>query len=549
MKFFSLLLSVILLVGCTQKVSNVRKQKILDEGGSGPYKAMGVADSTLQGLTIYRPQDLNAAVDAEGRALPLMVFANGACTDCNAQHWRMLSDIASYGYIVIAVGELQDSINDRKHEHVGPELMIKGLNWAEQENNRPESEYESLIDMDNVCLAGMSCGGAMTMANSADPRIKTYIMFNTGMGDIQMAGASTENLKDVHGPVLYMLGGESDIAYNNALIDYDRLNHVPVAFSSQLRVGHGGTYHELFGGEYSVMARYWLDWQLKGNEAHKDVFLNNNLKEFPDWRMKSKGFAELNGIENEPYRVEELCIKTRNGKNIWGELYIPNTDQRPIPTIVMAHGYNSSHGEPKEFAITMAMNGVASYIFDFVGGGNNCKSDGKTTDMTIFTEKENVEDIVAEIKKLDFVDPQDVSLLGCSQGGLVAAITSAANPDMFKSVILIYPALMIPDTAPRMLEQFKKNGNKPLDVMGMKLSRKYYEVQNGLDVLSMLPSYKGRVLMVYGDADPVCKGGTLEKAQETYENCKSVIIPGANHGFPEYKNHALAAKAVLEFMK
>ncbi|MCQ2236093.1 MAG: alpha/beta hydrolase [Bacteroidales bacterium] len=549
MKYFSLILSLLLVVGCTQKVSNVRKQMVLDEGGSGPYKAVGVADSTLQGLTIYRPQDLNAAVDGEGRALPLMVFANGACTDCNAQHWRMLSDIASYGYIVIAVGELQDSINDRKHEHVEPDLMIKGLNWAEQENNRAESEYESLIDMDNVCLAGMSCGGAMTMSNSADSRIKTYIMFNSGMGDIQMAGASTENLKDVHGPVLYMLGGESDIAYNNALTDYDRLNHVPVAFSSQLRVGHGGTYHELYGGDYSVMARYWLDWQLKNNEAHKDVFLNNNLEGFSDWRMKSKGFKELNGTENDPYRVEELCVKTRNGQNIWGQLYIPNIDKKPIPMIVMAHGFNSSHGEPKEFAISMAMNGVASYIFDFIGGGNNCKSDGKTTDMTIFTEKENVEDIVEAIKNLDFVDPNDVSLLGCSQGGLVAAITSSANPDMFRNVILIYPALMIPDTAPRMLESFKKNGNKPMDVMGMKLSRKYYEVQNGLDVLGMLPSYKGHVLMVYGDADPVCKGGTLEKAQQTYENCQSVIIPGANHGFPEYKNHAIATKAIAEFMR
>lgn len=549
MKYFSLLLCVLLLVGCTQKVSNVRKQKILDEGGSGPYKAMGVADSTLQGLTIYRPQDLISAVAGEGRALPLMVFANGACTDCNAQHWRMLSDIASYGYIVIAVGELQDSINDRKHEQVGPELMIKGLNWAEQENNRAESEYESLIDMDNVCLAGMSCGGAMTMANSADPRIKTYIMFNTGMGDLQMAGASTENLKDVHGPVLYMLGGESDIAYNNALMDYDRLNHVPVAFSSQLRVGHGGTYHELYGGEYSIMARYWLDWQLKGNESHKDVFLQNNLEGFADWRMKSKGFKELNGVENDPYRVEEHCIKTRNGQNIWGQLYIPNTGKEKMPMIVMAHGFNSSHGEPREFAISMAMNGVASYIFDFIGGGNNCKSDGKTTDMTIFTEKENVEDIVADIKNLEFVDAQDITLLGCSQGGLVAAITSSANPDLFKNVILIYPALMIPETAPRMLESFKKNGNKPMDVMGMNLSKKYYEVQNGLDVLGMLPNYKGRVLMVYGDADPVCKGGMLEKAQEIYPDCKSVIIPGANHGFPEYKNHAIAAGAVVEFMK
>lgn len=547
-KFFLSLACLLLAVGCT-KISTTTRTKTLDEGGSGPYKAVGVADSTLSGLTIYRPLDMEAATDAEGRALPLMVFANGACTDCNAQHWRMLSDIASYGYIVVAVGELQDSINDRPHNHVEPIEMIRGINWAEQKTNDSHSEYSGIIDMDNVCFAGMSCGGAMTMANSADPRIKTYIMFNTGMGDLEMAGASKENLNNVHGPVLYILGGESDIAYNNALMDYDRINHVPVAFSSQLRVGHGGTYHELYGGTYSTMARYWLNWQLKGDDSHKDVFLNNNLEGFPDWRMKAKNFKEQNGSVNEPYRTEELNIKTRNGENIWGELYLPNNVKEPMPLIIMAHGFNSSHGEPKEFAISMAMNGVASYIFDFIGGGNNCKSDGKTTDMTIFTEKSDVEDITAVIKNLDFVDKDNVSLLGCSQGGLVAAITSSANPDMFKNIILIYPALMIPDTAPQMLEQFAKNGNKPMEVMGMKLSRKYYEVQKDLDVLGMLPEYTGNVLMVYGDDDPVCKGGTLEKAQNAYTNCKSVIIPGAKHGFPEYKNHAIATQAIIDFMK
>ncbi len=45
------------------------------------------------------------------------------------------------------------------------------------------------------------------------------------------------------------------------------------------------------------------------------------------------------------------------------------------------------------------------YIFDFCGGGNNSKSDGVTTEMTIFTEKENVEDITATVKGWDFVDP------------------------------------------------------------------------------------------------------------------------------------------------
>lgn len=537
---------IIGMVSCT---TAEKKTKILDEGGSGPYKAMGISEPTLKGLTVYRPQNLQAAVNGEGKSLPLMVFANGGCSDSNAQHWRMLTDIASYGYVIIALGELQDSINDRQHGKTENADMIKALDWAEMQTNEASSEYADIIDMQNVAMAGMSCGGAMTMANNADSRLKTYIMFNSGMGDIEMSGASKANLDSLHGPILYVIGGESDIAYQNALLDYERINHVPVAFANQLRVGHGGTYHELYGGTFSPMARYWLDWQLKGNETQKDVFLKNRLTEFPDWSMKSKNFSELNGEANEPFRTEEFKVKTRDKKEIWGELYIPNGVETPMPMIIMAHGYNSSYREPKEFAISMAMNGVACYIFDFIGGGNESKSGGETTAMTIFTEKENVEDITKAIKALNFVDANNVSLLGCSQGGLVAAVTSSANPDMFKNVILIYPALMIPDTAPNMLKQFDENKGEPLEVMGMKLSRKYYEVIDGLDVIGSLNKYQGHVLMVYGDEDPVCQGGTLEKAQQTYPNCKTVIIPTGKHGFPEYKNHALATKAIIDFMK
>ncbi len=50
-----------------------------------------------------------------------------------------------------------------------------------------------------------------------------------------------EQLEKIHTPVLYMLGGPTDIAYNNGMDDYARINHVP-AFAANFPVGHGGTY-------------------------------------------------------------------------------------------------------------------------------------------------------------------------------------------------------------------------------------------------------------------------------------------------------------------
>lgn len=516
-------------------------KKIIDAGGSGPNKAEAIMEPTLVDFTVYKPADLQAAVTENG-PLPLIVFANGACNDTSLPYERMLNDLASYGYLVVALGEMQDSINDRELHKSPTEDMVRAIDWAEKQNKDSRSPYYKKIDMEYVGLAGQSCGGAQVLANCADPRVKTCIMFNSGMGDMEMAGASKESLKKLHCPILYIVGGESDIAYLNALSDYDKIDNVPVAFANQLRVGHGGTFHEEYGGSFSRLLRAWLSWQFKDQRNNIEVFLRNRVKDFPDYTMKAKNFPDV----NEPFTVKEIHCKARDGKDIWGELYMPATQEKQMPIVIMAHGYNGTHYEPKPFAESLAMRGVASYIFDFCGGSNNSKSDGETTEMTIFTEKGNVEDITAMVKSWDFVDPSRVSLLGCSQGGLVAGLTAAANPEAYKSLILVYPAFTIPATAPMMLQRFDADGGKPQEVMGMKLGRDYYEAINGMDALDSIGAYKGDVFIVYGDKDMIVAGG-VDKAIEKYEKCKTQVIAGADHGFSNYRHHEEATEGIVDF--
>ena len=113
-------------------------------------------------------------------------------------------------------------------------------------------------------------------------------MFNSGMGDMSMAGANSESKESLHGPILYIVGGEKDIATNNALLDYKRINHVPVAFANMLDGDHGGTFDEKYGGTFARMAINWLDWQLKGQKEEASVFLDKDLSSFPGWSIKTK---------------------------------------------------------------------------------------------------------------------------------------------------------------------------------------------------------------------------------------------------------------------
>jgi hypothetical protein len=116
------------------------------------------------------------------------------------------------------------------------------------------------------------------------------MILNAGMGEMEMAGASKKSLKQLHAPIIYMIGGKGDIAYENARQDYKAIKKVPVVFADMPKAGHGATFAQPFGGDFAKMSVRWLDWQLKGQEQHAKLFLEADVKEFPEWTMESKNF-------------------------------------------------------------------------------------------------------------------------------------------------------------------------------------------------------------------------------------------------------------------
>jgi hypothetical protein len=268
--------------------AQVIKNKIIDNGSSGDYNSIAVTEKSLPDFVVYRPKNINKAVKKEGK-LPIIVWANGGCMNSSIHHERLLSEVASHGYIIVAIGKLQMTVEERVHEHTTDTELLKGISWISEQAKVKGSDYYKNVDLDKIAVGGQSCGGAQVMRIADDKRIKTYMMFNSGMGDMTMAGASKESLKSLHGKIIYIEGGESDVAYNNALMDYERINHVPVVFANHLTAGHGGTFAEENGGAFARMAIDWLDWQFKTKD-NSPIFLENDLTNYPGWTLKSKNF-------------------------------------------------------------------------------------------------------------------------------------------------------------------------------------------------------------------------------------------------------------------
>lgn len=268
--------------------AQVIKTKVIDNGSSGYYKSVAVTDSSLPDFVIYRPQNIIEAVEKEGK-LPILVWANGGCMNSSIHHERLLSEVASHGYMVIAIGKLQMTVDERVHNSTSEDELLKALDWICEQEKTHGSDFYQNVDLNKIAAGGQSCGGAQTFRVADDNRIRTYLIFNAGMGNMTMAGANSKSLEKLHGKIIYIIGGKSDIAYENAILDYERINTVPVVFANHETAGHGGTFAEEFGGSFARMALDWLDWQFK-NKDHSAVFLTNNLTNYPGWSIKSKGF-------------------------------------------------------------------------------------------------------------------------------------------------------------------------------------------------------------------------------------------------------------------
>ncbi|HYE31514.1 MAG TPA: alpha/beta hydrolase [Methylomirabilota bacterium] len=268
--------------------------RTVEDGGTGPYKALMAQDANLATHTIFRPKDLSPFGAKE--TLPIIVWGNGACANSPWEHVNFLSEVASQGFLVIAIGPMP--AEGQRGGPGGPtksHLFIDALNWAVAQNSDKASRYYQKLNTNKVAVAGMSCGGLQALEVAPDPRVRTALIFNSGIlpdpgaGRGGMPKLTKDHLAKLRTPTLYVLGGEKDIAYKNGMDDVRRLDHVPI-FAANLDVGHGGTYGKPHGGEFAIVATAWLQWQLRDDKEAAKMFTGEpaGLAHREGWKVEKK---------------------------------------------------------------------------------------------------------------------------------------------------------------------------------------------------------------------------------------------------------------------
>lgn len=276
------------------RTSKEKASRMVEDGGTGPFKALMVSDESLVTHTVFRPKDLGALGDTV--KLPIVVWGNGACANSPWEHVNFLSEVASHGFLVVAIGPMP--AEGQRGGSGGPTsspLLVDALNWALAQHNDKASPYFQKLDTNKIAVAGMSCGGLQALEVAPDARVSTVMVCNSGIlpnpgaGRGGMPKLTKDHLAKLHTPTLYLLGGEKDIAYNNGMDDFRRIDHVPI-FSANLNVGHGGTYGRPHGGEFAKVATAWLQWQLRGDKEAARMFVGEpcGLSSIDGWKVEKK---------------------------------------------------------------------------------------------------------------------------------------------------------------------------------------------------------------------------------------------------------------------
>lgn len=250
------------------------------------------------------------------------------------------------------------------------------------------------------------------------------------------------------------------------------------------------------------------------------------------------------------------CV--RDGLVIRGTMFRPSMGNLPIA--VVCHGFMSNQQSVFQYARQLAGWGYAVFCFDFCGGCLHGKSDGKTTDMTVFTETEDLLAVIAYAKSLAFTDKNRLYLMGCSQGGFVCALTAARLQEQVSGLVLFYPALCIPDDARKGRMMFAKfdpaNIPETVSCGPMKLGHDYPACVLDMDPFGEIAAYTGPVLLVCGDKDPIVKLSYAIRASRAYragrpkdqsQTCHLKVIKGAGHGFRGRENR-IALACVRRFL-
>ncbi len=264
------------------------------------------------------------------------------------------------------------------------------------------------------------------------------------------------------------------------------------------------------------------------------------------------------------HSVSESDVSIDNmGHNIVGTLAMPE-GEGPFPVVLLLHGFTGTRHELPVLGTEDTMfsrsarwlgeRGVASLRIDFIGSGD---SDGAWEDTTFSGQ---ISDAIAALDYLEMMEGVDsgrISILGLSQGGLVAASaagrdsrvsnvvlwSAVSNPVMSYGLLLGYDTLLPGAAAGEEVTTIELPWGAETSLRGP-----FFEDVFLVDPVAEIAGYGGPLLVVVGERDttvtPMPQAGQV--FLDYHEGAEALVVLDGDHVFdvlserPEVIDEALA---------
>ena len=252
--------------------------------------------------------------------------------------------------------------------------------------------------------------------------------------------------------------------------------------------------------------------------------------------------------EDAPH-VEHIVIR-RGGLTLRGRF--EKRAKGPCPLVMLLHGFGGNMWvAPDSWFDRMANDltnaGCAVLRFDFNGHG--C-SDGAFREMTVYNE---IEDAAAFLQyAMEREDVTDVSLLGHSQGGVVAGMLAGYYHDVIRKLVMLAPAASLKTDAQRgvCMQASYDPDHIPayVNVDGMhEVGGLYFRMAQTLPIYEVTARFGGRALAVCGGQDIVVSPEDIERYGKAMPNCRVLNMPTLDHGLMG-EEHELLMQQVADFL-
>jgi hypothetical protein len=228
---------------------------VTTETNVGPAAGVGTDGGAPPTFTLVRPKDLRQG----GLCHPVITWGNGHGTTPTV-YARLLNQLASHGFVVIASNSSQVSMGD-------PPPMLVGVTWVIEQNSDPTSVLYQRIDTAHIGASGHSEGALSTMRAGADARIVTIAPIEGSMAT-----------KSLHGPALLMCGGmDTTLPCSGHVTSFNGITNQPVMVADQLAATHtnwvgGGGGAGATLNPFIVALTGWMRVQLMADVALRPMF-------------------------------------------------------------------------------------------------------------------------------------------------------------------------------------------------------------------------------------------------------------------------------------